>query len=130
MRLLFSSLAGLCLVVSAFSQDQPAFEKKPFKDQEGNLFWPLALPVYLQLSTSPNSMDGGVMLAEAKETAHPMKWDGHGKHYIKHDDAKYPKREESTVAFPVHVDGIAPVSALEFVSFDFRTLAGTFTSLG
>lgn len=113
MRLLFSLLA-LCLVVSAFSQDQPAFEKKPFKDSEGNLFWPLSLPVYVQLSTSPDPADG-VMLAEAKETIHPMKWDGHGKHYIKHDDSKNPKGGESTVAFPVHVDGIAPVSALELL---------------
>lgn len=114
MRLLFSTLAGLCLVISAFSQDQPAFEKKPFKDPEGNLFWPLSLPVYLQLSTSPNSTDG-VMLAEAKETSHPMKWDGHGKHYIKHDDSKSSKSSESTVSFPVNVDGIAPVAALELL---------------
>lgn len=114
MRSLFSTLAGLCLVVSAFSQDQPVFEKKPFKDSEGNLFWPLSLPVYLQLSTSPNSTDG-VMLAEAKETAHAMKWDGHGRHYIKHDDSKKSKGGESTVSFPVNVDGIAPVSALELL---------------
>jgi hypothetical protein len=112
MRLLFFTMVGLCVVVSAFSQDQPAFEKKPFKDSEGNLFWPLSLPVYLQLSTSPNSTDG-VMLAEAKETSHPMKWDGHGKHYIKHDDSKNSTGGESTVSFPVNVDGIAPVSALE-----------------
>jgi len=112
MRLLLSALA-LCFVVSAFSQDQPVFEKKPFKDQDGNLFWPLSLPVYLQLSTSPNSTEG-VPLTEGKETSHAMKWDGHGRHYIKHDDSKKnSKGSESTVAFPVNVDGIAPVSALE-----------------
>jgi hypothetical protein len=112
MRSLFSTLMGLCLVISAHAQDQPAFEKKPFKDPDGNLYWPLALPVYLQLSTSPNSGDG-MVLADAKEAAHAMKWDGHGKHYIKHDDSKNSKGGESTVSFPVNVDGIAPVSALE-----------------
>lgn len=109
MRLLLSAMMAL-LVISAFSQDQPAFEKKPFKDPEGNLFWPLALPVYVQLSTSPNSMDG-MILADAKETQ-PIKWDGHGKHYIKHEDGRHAKNGEGTVAFPVNVDGIAPVSAL------------------
>lgn len=113
MRLLFSALA-LCIITSAFAQDQPAFEKKPFKDSEGNLFWPLDLPVYLQLSTSPNSTDA-IALTEGKEIAHAMKWDGHGKHYIKHDDSKNIKGGESTIAFPVNVDGIAPVSTLELL---------------
>jgi len=112
MRLLLSVLA-LCFVVSAFSQDQPTFEKKPFKDPEGNLFWPLSLPVYLQLSTSPGNSADAVTLTEGKETSHAMKWDGHGRHYIKHDDSKNSKGGESTVSFPVNVDGIAPVSALE-----------------
>lgn len=112
MRVLLSAMMGLCLVIPALSQDQPAFEKKPFKDPEGNLFWPLALPVYVQLSTSPNSTDG-MMLADAKQTTYPMTWDGHGKHFIKHEDIKNPKDGVTAVAFPVNVDGIAPVSGLE-----------------
>lgn len=113
MRLLFFTLA-LFFAISAFSQDQPVFEKKPFKDAEGNLFWPLSLPVYLQLSASPNSTDA-VTLTKAKEAPLAMKWDGHGRHYIKHDDSKNLKGGESTVAFAVNVDGIAPVSALELL---------------
>jgi hypothetical protein len=109
MRLIFSTLA-LSLVVTAFAQDQPTFEKKPYKDAGGNLYWPLSLPVYLQLSPTPGSADA-VMLTEGKETAHAMKWDGHGKHLIKHDDSHHSK--ESTVAFAVNADGIAPVSALD-----------------
>lgn len=110
MRSLLSLMMGLCLVISAFSQGQPAFEKKPFKDKEGNLFWPLDLPVYVQLSSSPNSTDG-MILADAKETQ-PIKWDGHGKHFIKHEDGRNAKDGGATVAFPVNVDGIAPVSAV------------------
>jgi hypothetical protein len=109
MRLILSTLA-VCLVVTAFAQDQPTFEKKPYKDSAGNLYWPLSLPVYLQLSPTPGSADA-VMLTEGKETAHAMKWDGHGKHLIKHDDNHHSK--ESTVAFAVNADGIAPVSALD-----------------
>ncbi|MBT1688671.1 OmpL47-type beta-barrel domain-containing protein [Dawidia soli] len=109
MRLIFSTLA-LCLVVTAFSQDQPAFEKKPYKDAAGNLYWPLSLPVYLQLSPSPGSADA-FTLTEGKESAHAMKWDGHGKHLIKHDDSHHTK--ESTVAFAVNADGMAPVSVLD-----------------
>lgn len=109
MRLILSTLA-MCLVVTAFAQDQPTFEKKPYKDSDGNLYWPLSLPVYLQLSPTPGSADA-VMLTEGKETAHAMKWDGHGKHLIKHDDSHHSK--ESTVSFAVNADGIAPVSALD-----------------
>jgi hypothetical protein len=111
MRLLFSALASLSLVTCAFSQNQPSFEKKPFKDPQGNLFWPLAMPVYLQLSTSPNGGEG-MVLTQAKEAAHAMTWDGHGTHFIRHVDAHNPKAGETNVAFPVNVDGIAPVSAI------------------
>ena len=110
MRTLFSTLAGLFLALSAYPQDQPSFEKRPFKDPDGNLYWPLSMPVYFQLTTSPNAVEG-MVLTQASETAVAMKWDGHGKHYIKHDDSMHSK--ESTVSFPVNVDGIAPVSAVE-----------------
>jgi len=114
MRSLFSTLAGLCLAIAACSQNQPAFEKKPFRDPDGNLYWPLSVPVYLQLSTSQNATEGMVLTqASAKEAAKPMTWDGHGTHYIRHVDAHNPKGGESTVIFPVNVDGIAPVSAIE-----------------
>ncbi|MBT1703937.1 OmpL47-type beta-barrel domain-containing protein [Chryseosolibacter indicus] len=128
MRLLFTAVA-FCFVVSAFSQEMPVFEKKPFKDSDGNLFWPLSLPVYLQLSTSPNSTEA-ITLTEGKEANHPMKWDGHGKHYIKHDDGKNLKGGESTVAFPVNVDGIAPVSSLELLGAPRHASATTYFGKG
>lgn len=128
MRSLFSTLVGLCLVISAYAQDQPSFEKKPFKDPDGNLYWPLSMPVYFQLTTSPGSLDG-MVLTQAKETAVAMKWDGHGKHYIKHDDSMHSK--ESTMSFPVNVDGIAPVSAVELTgAIRYATTAKVFFGKG
>ena len=72
------------------AQDQPTFEKKTVKDENGNVYWPLSLPVYVQLSSLPDAKDA-VMLSNVKEGhmknfAHPMKWDGHGTHYIRHVD--------------------------------------------
>jgi hypothetical protein len=115
MRSFFSTLVGLCLAIAACSQNQPAFEKKPFRESDGNLYWPLSVPVYLQLSTSQNSADGMVLTqaGETRDAAKPMTWDGHGTHYIRHVDSHNPKAGESTVIFPVNVDGIAPVSAVE-----------------
>lgn len=111
MRLLLLALA-CCACVSAFSQDLPVFEKKPYKDASGTLYWPLSLPVYFQLTPTPNaSADNSITLSEPDKPVEPMYWDGHGKHHIKHDDSH--PGGASSVLFTVYADGIAPVATVD-----------------
>src|SRR5579859_2236823 len=116
MRWLISPLLALLVVAQLFSQEQPAFEKKTVKDPNGNVYWPLSLPVYVQLSSLPDAKDA-VMLTNVKEDhmkdfAHPMKWDGHGIHFIRHIDNENTKLRDNEISFPVYVDGISPVTSL------------------
>src|SRR5882762_225773 len=135
---LFILLGGL---QTAHAQDLPVFEKKIIKDLDGTVFWPLSMPVYVQLSSLPDAKDA-VMLTNVKEDhmknfAHPMKWDGHGVHFIRHIDNENAKLRDNEISFPVSVDGIAPVTTLilkgapAFTSqkiFFGKNLSGSLTS--
>ena len=117
MRFLLICFA-LAIVSLSFAQEQPSFPKKTIKDPNGNVYWPLSLPVYVQLSSLPDAKDA-IMLSNVKEAnmkdyAHPMKWDGHGIHYIRHIDNENEKLHKNEISFPVYVDGINPVTTITF----------------
>ena len=88
-------------------------QKKIYVDAEGRVFWQVGLPVYMTLASMPDGTDGTrIKAAKQKQMesfSDPMYWEGHGVHYIKHQDA----REGREVAFEVWADGILPVSLVE-----------------
>ncbi|MFM8742699.1 MAG: OmpL47-type beta-barrel domain-containing protein, partial [Cytophagales bacterium] len=113
------SIFFFCLQ-NGFSQERPAFELKVIKDPDGTVYWPLALPVYIQLSSQPEG-NGAVQLTKVKEDdmkefGLPLKWDGPGIHYLRHFDKLNTKLLEKEVAYPVHVDGQAPITLLQLQS--------------
>ncbi len=113
MRSLFTLLIVIVCNATIFSQTLPSFEKKILKDPDGNIFWPLSMPVNMQL-TWPDSKEvislTNVKDASMKAFANPMKWDGHGIHYIKHSENTNSAVPEREISFPVYVDGISPVT--------------------
>ncbi len=115
------TIIGLILCLIAFSstaQEQGNHQKMTFQDSTGRIYWNLDLPVYVNISTSPDAQ--GYQMKETRtETmqkfSNPMKWDGHGVHYIRHLDYGHDLQDEE-VAFAVYVDGIAPKTKIEFQS--------------
>ncbi len=109
----FAILLPLCTQVVA--QQQPTYEKKTFRDELGNLYWNLSLPVYLQISFSAEMKDPqaltNVKTPEMKKYANPIYFDGHGSHFIRHMDYESPVAERE-IAFAVNVDGFAPKTFL------------------
>ena len=102
--------------VQTFAQEQLQHEKKFFKTDENRIYWNLELPVYLRIG---NTADGSgslmmeeVMTDDMKEFAIPMKFDGHGVHYIRHLDYEKNLREKE-IAFAIYVDGYAPKTSLK-----------------
>jgi hypothetical protein len=80
-------------------------------DGNNRLYMNSSNPVYLFLSNTPDAKDAKLMQSEeTKEHANPMKFDGHGKHTIRHND----KHENVEVVFEVYADGIAPTSKAEY----------------
>ena len=117
MRCFYLSLLFCFGLTLCFGQDQPVFEQKVIKDPDGKVYWPLSLPVYLQLNSKPDTKDA-VALSEVKdesmkEAGFPMRWDGPGIHYVRHFDNKNPRLKEGEIAFPVYVDGQAPTTLLK-----------------
>jgi len=88
--------------------DKPVHEPTFFVDSIGRVFWQEHLPVYMRMSPNPDG-SGGTMLSNVKRTemeaySNPMKWENHGVHYIKHEDAN----PRESVEFPVYADGLPP----------------------
>ncbi len=107
----------VCLVIqNGYSQERPTFEVKVVKDPDGIVYWPLSLPVYVQLSSQQNASDAVALTKvkedDMKEFGLPMKWDGPGIHYLRHFDKLNNKLAEREIDYPVYVDGMAPSTAL------------------
>lgn len=124
------AIRWLCLVLITFSflkkglsQERPVFELKVIKDPDGTVYWPLALPVYVQLSPQPEGKEA-VALTKVKEEnmkefGLPMKWDGPGIHYLRHFDKLNNKLAEKEIDYPVNVDGQAPTTTLKLQGTPF-----------
>jgi hypothetical protein len=115
-RIVYSSVLICLICQTVHAQQQPVFEKKIIKDPDGTIYWPLSLPVYLQLASQADAKDmvslTNVKDESMKEIGFPMKWDGPGVHYIRHFDNQNSKLKDGEVAYPVQVDGAAPLTKL------------------
>ncbi|RMG20594.1 MAG: hypothetical protein D6730_19460 [Bacteroidetes bacterium] len=106
---------------------KPVHEKKTFQDKDNKIYWQVDLPVYLQISSSPNGEQHPLKTVKTKAMeshANPMYFDGHGVHYIKHQDYGHTIPEHE-VAFEVYVDGIAPVTRITFEGAPVHVTGGT-----
>jgi hypothetical protein len=113
----FAYLIVIGLATNSYSQEKPVFEPKIIKDADGSIYWPLSLPVYIQISSTPEFKNSfpltNVKNDDQKEFGLPMKWDGPGIHYLKHFDQINNRLPEKEIDFPINVDGKAPVSVLQ-----------------
>jgi len=70
------------------------------------------LPLYFFVSTDENGKNPHKLTnKKQQELTNPMYLDGHGTHYIRHMDYDHGEVE---VIFPIHADGISPVSKINF----------------
>jgi hypothetical protein len=112
---------SLCIMLLCFSelfaQQQPSFEKVIIKDQDGTIYWPLSLPVFIELSSSAEGTDrkqlSKIKDEKKKAFGFPFKWDGPGLHYMRHMDLDNVSAESRELDFPVNVDGKAPTTGIK-----------------
>jgi len=92
--------------------DAPVAAKTYYVDSIGRIFWQQDLPVYLVIAPNENGTDGTMLKSVKKKEmeaySNPMRWEGHGIHYIKHQDAS----PNQSVEFEVWADGISPISRI------------------
>lgn len=114
MRFLAITLCALFFSLTAFSQEIPKVELKVVKDSSGTVFWPLSLPMYLQISDVPNDQSGIALSNSAKAQGPAMHWENPGIHYIRQTGDIIPRRSDKGIAFPIHVDGTEPETDISF----------------
>lgn len=94
------------------AQSQLEHPKTTFQDENNRIFWQVSLPVYLNISPTPDGSKAYPMKntrsEQMKKFSVPMYFDGHGVHYIRHLDYEHAISEQE-VAFEINVDGLAPV---------------------
>jgi hypothetical protein len=133
-RWLFCACTICFLMKNGYSQTRPVFELKVIKDPDGTVYWPLALPVYVQLSSQPEGKEAvpltKVKEENMKEFGLPMKWDGPGIHYLRHFDKLNNKLPEKEIDYPVNVDGQAPITILKLQGAPFYSTSKQYYGKG
>ena len=109
------------LAFFAYAQEptKPVFESV-FYQNNGKIYANKALPIYISISTNPDGSDPIVLDSPANPSdGSPMYFDTNGPNYIRSKWAVNPETKKVAspkreVLFPVHADGIAPISAITF----------------
>jgi hypothetical protein len=95
----------------ALAQEQPKHEKGSYVDSLNRYYQQAELPLYIYVSHKPNQAP--TQLANSDNTTNsnelkPIYLDGHGKHYLKHNDALHNAEDK----FVIYADGLAPISRI------------------
>ena len=105
------------------SQTQLTHPKGSFLDSENRYFHQADLPLYLYVSHEPNQTPQQLGVRNQGESTPQMtaiQLDGHGIHYLKHEDVIHKQVER----FPIHGDGRAPISVIEFQGAEEAVVEG------
>lgn len=117
---LISSLSLTFIVLSpVHAQQKTEHEKIVYVNENNEIFWNKNLPVYINLSTSPNK-DAETYRMESKihpQYTNPYYFDTEGVNYIRTRWAVDPKTGQTVypqeeVMWQLYADGVAPVSTL------------------
>ncbi len=111
----------LCSLAMTYAQEPAKHEKKVYVDESGKTYINKDLPVYINISTSPddNARNYQLKSKETAEYANPMYFDTEGYNTIRSPWAidkntkkmVYPKRE---IIFEIYADSKAPKSRIDF----------------
>lgn len=97
--------------IYGYSQEQLPHTKKMYVGEDQKLYVHESMPIYLFMSTTPDVKDAKRMHSkEQPKHSNPMSLDGHGIHYMKHQD----DQKEVEVKFEIYADGIAPKTKHDF----------------
>ncbi len=119
---------------NGLAQEQLKHEIKYYVAEDGKLFWNKKLPAYIRIS--PNPTDSGLLMKSevTKQYTNPYYFDTEGKNKIRSrwatdQESKKTIQPKIEVIWEVYVDGIAPLSKLNYQESS-RYFDGTNTFVG
>ncbi len=113
------TFALLAFITYAQEPTKPVFESV-FYQNDGKIYSNKSLPIYLSISTNSDGSDPIVLDTPTNPSdGSPMYFDTNGVNYIRSKWAVDPETKKTAspkreVLFPVHADGIAPISGIIF----------------
>lgn len=113
------TFALLAFMTYAQEPTKPVFESV-FYQNDGKIYSNKSLPIYLSISTNSDGSDPIVLDTPTNPSdGSPMYFDTNGVNYIRSKWAVDPETKKTAspkreVLFPVHADGIAPISGITF----------------
>ncbi len=105
--LFFLMMTIVCTKLAA--QEQLIHRMGSHVDSLNQYYQQASLPLYIYVATSPSEKPTQLAPNEDK-ILEPIYLDGHGKHYVKHEDVLHNVSDK----FAVYADGIAPISISSF----------------
>lgn len=109
-KIVFLFPVFLFAFAQGFAQQPKEHPKGMYFDSENQkLYTQEKLPVYFFMSNSPDGSNPKRLVSDS-EHANPMYFDGHGVHYLKHDDFHL----EEKVNFTIYADGKTPATKISY----------------
>lgn len=111
----FAIFLGICtffLPSLLWAQETINHPKKSYTDSLNRHYIQADLPLYVYVATSPEEKPTQLppTRSEGKNELQPIYLDGHGKHYLHHNDAIHRRQDR----FAIYADGRAPISSRQF----------------
>ncbi|MEL6534965.1 MAG: hypothetical protein AAFQ98_06105, partial [Bacteroidota bacterium] len=112
----------------SIGQELLSHTKQHYTSNEGRLYWPAELPVYIFIATTPDASDSRRLKSEVPEYGDPMYLDTEGINWIRsnwavNNETKEQVRPQVEIKYPVWRDGLAPITAIQFNTAERSTAA-------
>ncbi len=116
----FTLFIFLILSIVSFGQEIIEHEKTTYRGDDGKLFWNKALPVYINLSTEPDTKGHELKSKQHAKYTNPFYFDTEGINYIRSNWAVDKETRKTispkiTLMFEVYADSKAPVTKVKFL---------------
>jgi hypothetical protein len=110
----------MILSIVSFGQEIVEHEKTTYRGDDGKLYWNKELPVYINISTEPNTKGHELKSEQHAEYTNPFYFDTEGANFIRSNWAVDKETRKAivpktTLMFEVYADGKAPVTKVKFL---------------
>ncbi len=115
----FHVLMGSVVLAQSGAPAQPAYEKKVWVKENGNIYVQKSLPLYLKFSTTPDGKNHNLVSKRTARYGNPMYLDTEGINWIRSrwavdPDSRRTVSPQMEIMYEIYADGRAPYTSIRF----------------
>ncbi|HAA21460.1 MAG TPA: hypothetical protein DCP28_22860, partial [Cytophagales bacterium] len=127
-RFILSLFAVASTLNLAIGQEILNHTKEHYSTEDGRLYWPADLPIYIFIASTPEASDSRRLKPEIAEHGDPLFLDTEGINWIRsnwaiNNETMESVRPQVEVKYPVWRDGLAPITSIQFNTAERSTAA-------